>query len=141
MTLVLDRIKAGQIKSLLERISNDFGSLSAAPLRRMATPALERYLAQLPGVGLKTARCVMMYSLDRQVFPVDIHCMRLFHNLGLIDGRMRFECAQDPLQAIVPAAIRKTLHVNAVAHGREICIPRAERCDACVIAHLCRNRH
>jgi endonuclease-3 len=136
----LSRIKARQIKALLRQLSKDFGSLSARPLRQMDTHALERYLAHLPGVGLKTARCVMMYALDRRVFPVDTHCMRLFQNLGLIAHRMRFEYAQDPLQTIVPAEIRKTLHVNTVAHGRETCIPRAERCHVCVIAHLCRNR-
>lgn len=107
----------------------------------MNTDALEAYLAGLPGVGLKTARCVMMYALDRAVFPVDTHCMRLFVNLGLMEGRMRFEYAQDLLQDAVPAEIRKPLHVNAVAHGRETCIPRFERCDRCVIADLCCNRH
>ena len=137
----LSRIKARQIKRLLHRLSTDFGSLSASSFRRMDTTTLEHYLADLPGVGLKTARCVMMYALDREVFPVDTHCMRLFENLGLIKGRMRFEYAQDCLQTIVPTAIRKTLHVNTVAHGRETCVPRSERCDVCVIAHLCRNRH
>ena len=137
----LGRIKARQIKALLRQISKDFGSLSAWQLRRMDTETLERYLAQLPGVGVKTARCVMMYALDREVFPVDTHCIRLFQNLGLIERRMRFEYAQDPLQDAVPADIRKTLHVNTVAHGRETCVPRSERCDECVIVHLCRNRH
>lgn len=137
----LSRIKARQIKALLRRLTKDFGSLSPAPLRTMNSDALEAYLAGLPGVGLKTARCVMMYALDRQVFPVDTHCMRLFVNLGLMDGRIRFEYAQDLLQDAVPAEIRKTLHVNAVAHGRETCIPRFERCDRCVIADLCQNRH
>ena len=111
----LSRIKARQIKTLLRRLTKDIGSLSPAPLRRMNTDALEAYLAGLPGVGLKTARCVMMYALDRPVFPVDTHCMRLFVNLGLMDGRLRFEYAQDLLQEAVPVAIRQTLHVNAVA--------------------------
>lgn len=137
----LGRIKARQIKTLLRRITKDLGSLSPAPLRRMNTDALERYLASLPGVGLKTARCVMMYALDRAVFPVDTHCMRLFVNLGLMEGRMRFEYAQDLLQGAVPTEIRKLLHINAVAHGRETCIPRFERCDRCVIAELCCKRH
>jgi endonuclease III len=136
----LSRIKARQIKTLLRRLTKDFGSLSPTRLRAMETETLESYLAGLPGVGLKTARCVMMYALDRAVFPVDTHCMRLFVNLGLIEGRMRFEYAQDLLQNAVPADIRKTLHVNAVAHGREICVPRLERCDRCVIADLCCNR-
>jgi endonuclease-3 len=136
----LSRIKARQIKTLLRRLTRDFGSLSPTPLRRMDTETLEAYLAGLPGVGLKTARCVMMYALDRGVFPVDTHCMRLFVNLGLIEGRMRFEYAQDVLQNVVPVEIRKTLHVNAVAHGRETCVPRFEQCDQCVMADLCRNR-
>src|SRR5262249_43479370 len=110
----LSRIKARQIKALLQQISKDFGTLSPRPLGRLETGALERYLSELPGVGIKTARCVMMYALDRDVFPVDTHCMRLFQNLGLIEGRMRFEYAQDPLQSMVPPEVRKTLHVNAV---------------------------
>lgn len=137
----LSRIKASQIKTLLGRLTRDFGSLSPAPFRGMNTHVLEAYLSGLPGVGLKTARCVMMYSLDRPVFPVDTHCMRLFVNLGLMHGRLRFEYAQDLLQEAVPLDIRKPLHVNAVAHGRETCIPRFEQCDRCVIAELCCNRH
>ncbi len=136
----LSRVKAKQIKALLQRLNEDLGDLAGTGLRRLDSPALERYLASLPGVGVKTARCVMLYSLDRKVFPVDTHCMRLFDNLGLIQGRMRFEYAQEPLQALVPPEIRYPLHVNAVAHGRETCIPGAERCDECPIRTLCRNR-
>lgn len=136
----LSRVKARQIKTLLSQLTKDFGSLSPRPLRTLGTQALEPYLSGLPGVGLKTARCVMLYALDRPVFPVDTHCMRLFVNLGLIDGRMRFEYAQDLLQDVVPVDIRKTLHVNTVAHGRETCVPRFEHCDRCVIADLCCNR-
>jgi len=136
----LSRVKARQIKALLRRLSRDFGSLSPHRLRRMTTEQVEAYLASLPGVGLKTARCVMMYSLDREVFPVDTHCLRLFQNLGLVQDRLRFEDAQDPFQNAVPRDIRRSLHVNVVAHGRAVCIPRAERCSDCVIAHLCMNR-
>jgi endonuclease-3 len=136
----LSVIKAHQIKGLLRRLTADFGGLTGAGLRRLDTPALERYLATLPGVGVKTARCVMLYALDRPVFPVDTHCMRLFENLGLIAGRMRFEYAQEPLQEMVPDDIRYSLHVNAVAHGRATCIPSAPRCGECPITGLCLNR-
>lgn len=135
----LSRIKATQIKGLLKRLTKDFGGLSGAGLRRLDTARLESYLTSLPGVGLKTARCAMLYALDRQVFPVDTHCMRLFEKLGLIDGRMRFEYAQDPLQAMVPTSLRYSLHVNAVAHGRETCVPRSPRCGQCPIQLLCRS--
>ena len=133
----LGRLKARQIKSLLEKITADFGSLAGSALRRMDDATLERYLTTLPGVGLKTARCVMLYTLDRRVFPVDTHCMRLFANLGIIGGRMRYERAQDALQRLVPADLRYSLHVNAVAHGRETCVPAAPRCQECPIESLC----
>ncbi|MEX2270705.1 MAG: hypothetical protein WD690_04510 [Vicinamibacterales bacterium] len=136
----LSRVKARQITSLLRKITRDFGSLSAGAFRRMDTEHLERYLITLPGVGLKTARCVMLYALDRAVFPVDTHCMRLFQNLGLIRARMRFEYAQEPLQAAVPEDIRYSLHVNAVAHGRETCVAVSPRCSSCAINLLCVNR-
>jgi endonuclease-3 len=133
----LGRIKARQIKGLLTSLARDFGSLSGSGLRRLNDVQLERYLTTLPGVGLKTARCMMLYSLDRDTFPVDTHCMRLFENLGLIQDRMRFEVAQEPLQAMVPRGMRGSLHINAVAHGRETCIPGTPHCSTCVIRALC----
>lgn len=136
----LSRIKALQIRQVLRRLTRDLGRLSAAPLRRLDDSSLEAYLTSLPGVGLKTARCVMLYSLDRRVFPVDTHSMRLFENLGIIGSPLRFEYAQDPLQRLVPAELRYSLHVNAVAHGRQTCVPGAPRCEVCPIARLCLNR-
>lgn len=136
----LSRIKALQIRQVLRQLTRDFGRLSAASLRRLDDSSLEAYLASLPGVGIKTARCVMLYSFDRTVFPVDTNSMRLFENLGIISSPLRFEYAQDPLQRLVPSEIRYSLHVNAVAHGRQTCIPAAPKCYACPIAHLCLNR-
>ena len=133
----LSRLKARQIKGLLDRLWKDFGSLEGRALRGMSDHDLEVYLSSLPGVGVKTARCVMMYALDRQVFPVDTHCMRLFVHLGLLKTRLRFDRAQDVLQPLVPVDIRRSLHINVVAHGRQTCIPGAERCHCCVIAAHC----
>lgn len=136
----LGQLKTEQIQGLLAKITADFGRLSGTALRRLDDPELEQYLANLPGVGLKTARCVMLYAFDRRVFPVDTHCMRLFENLGLIPGRLRFEYAQDPLQAMVPERLRYSLHVNAVAHGRQTCTPASPRCCVCPIRTICVNR-
>lgn len=133
----LSRIKARQIKALLQQLSADLGGLSGRTLCRLETPILERYLASLPGVGVKTARCVMLYSFDRAVFPVDTHCLRLFQNIGLIQERIRFEYAQDRLQSLVPTDIRFSLHVNTVSHGRKTCLPSAPKCGACPIRSLC----
>ena len=136
----LSRIKTAQIQGALRRISHDFGTLSGRPLRRLPDGALEGYLAGLPGVGLKTARCVMMYAADRRVFPVDTHCITLFCKLGLLRSRPRMEEAQDLLQPLVPPAIRKSLHVAAVAHGQQTCVPNYPKCERCPIRHLCCSR-
>jgi len=113
----LSRTKARQIKSVLRKVTRDFGGLSGAGLRRLSAEDLERYPASLPGVGLKTARCVMLYSFDRDVFPVDRHCMRLFQNVGLIERRMRFEEAQNPLQEMVRHTDRVRLRRGADAEA------------------------
>lgn len=139
-TAGLSRIKALQIRGVLRQLTRDLGRLSAASLRQLDDSSLEAYLTSLPGVGIKTARCVLLYSFDRQVFPVDTNSMRLFENLGIISSPLRFEYAQDPLQCLVPSEIRYSLHVNAVAHGRQTCIPGAPKCRVCPIAHLCVNR-
>jgi endonuclease III len=135
----LSRIKTRQIQGALKRISDDFGSLSDASLRSLDTQSLERYLIGLPGVGLKTARCVMMYAADRDVFPADTHCITLFYKLGLLHQRPRLEDAQDLLQDAVPPTIRKSLHVNAVAHGQQTCVANRPRCADCAIRALCRH--
>jgi endonuclease III len=135
----LERVKAAQIKGLLRKIQADFGTLESKRLHGLKNSDVEDYLTSLPGVGLKTARCVLMYALDRDVFPVDTHCLRLFENLGLVKPGLRLESAQEPLQDLVPPDIRRSLHINAVAHGRETCIPGAPKCHICVLATVCRS--
>ena len=85
----LARQKAAVIKKLLKAIVKEFGRPTLAPLHGMADHQCERFLTSLPGVGPKTARCVMMYSLDKQVFPVDLHCWRICRRLGWVRATRR----------------------------------------------------
>ena len=78
----LSRQKARTIKSILARLESDFGGPTLRPLRAMSEAECEEYLESLPGVGRKTARCVMMYSLGRQAFPVDSNCWRICRRIG-----------------------------------------------------------
>ena len=73
----LSNQKAKAIRSLLDIIVAQFGEPTLKPLRAMGDKVAEDFLLSLPGVGKKTARCVLMYSLGRQVFPVNTHCCRL----------------------------------------------------------------
>ena len=128
--------KESQIRSLLEAIRRRTGKVSLSFLFEATDHQAEAFLTSLPGVGLKTARCVLMYSLGRTVFPVDTHVRRVLSRLGAIEFERLTDGVQDSIQAEVPK-IRYLLHVNLVAHGRAICRARDPLCDRCVLSDVC----
>ena len=139
----LSNQKARAIRELLDIIVEKFGEPSLKSLRKMGDAEAEAFLLSLPGVGKKVARCVLMYSLDRQVFPVDTHCWRIARRLGWIRSTQKDQhCAprdMDRLQSKIPPGLRYSLHVNMISLGREICTPAAPRCDECPVSGWCRR--
>lgn len=133
----LSHQKAPRIKGLLKEVEADFGELSLGSLRRMDNEAVERYLIGLPGVGVKTAKCVMMYSLGRAVLPVDTHVWRVTRRLGLIGRTVPYARVHEVLEAVVAPADRYSLHVNALAHGQQVCLALHPRCGLCPLRRLC----
>src|SRR5205823_804917 len=109
-------------------------------LRVLPTAEAESRLAGLPGVGIKTARCVLMYALNREVFPADVNCLRVMERLGWIEWRgRRAELLADTAQDLVPPHLRRSLHVDLIQHGRAICTPSNPKCDSCCLQDLCAN--
>jgi endonuclease III len=137
----LSNQKAKAIRDLLDIIVDTFGAPTLKPLRKMDDAEAEAFLLSLPGVGKKVARCVLMYSLGRQVFPVDTHCWRIAQRLGWVRPTQKDgHCAprdMDRLQAKIPPQLRHSLHVNMISLGREICAPVLPRCGECPVAALC----
>jgi endonuclease III len=135
--------KARLLKGALRCIVTTFGRPTLVTLRRMSDAECEKLLVSLPGVGTKVARCVMMYALGRQVFPVDTHCWRICLRLGWIrpTGRGGVPSHRDMnrLQRKISAPLRYSLHVNFLSLGREICTARAPNCKSCPINYLCRK--
>lgn len=119
--------KAVAIKTIIQMLSKQFGRPTLAPLRKMPNAECERFLTALPRVGKKVARCVMMYSLGRHVFPVDTHCRRIAQRIGWAPQK-RFN--EDILQEAIPTHLRFSLHVNLISFGREFCraVPLCEKC-------------
>jgi len=131
--------KAGYIKQILKCLLRDFGRPSLRKLQGMDTDEAEAYLTSLPGVGIKTARCVLMYTLGRNVFPADVNCLRIMERLGwLYWGGRRAETLADLAQELVPSRLRRSLHVSMVQHGRHVCRPRSPLCSKCCLLDLCR---
>jgi endonuclease III len=137
----LQNQKAAAVKVIVKTLIEQFGKPSLASLKKMPDEECERFLLSLPGVGKKVARCVMLYSLDRQVFPVDSHCWRITNRLGwnkkTYDSKKCSEKDMDFLQELIPPRIRFSLHVNMVSHGRKICTARSPQCNVCTINRYC----
>lgn len=135
----LSRLRTGQLLRIFRALRAAFGRTTLAPLRAMSDREAEAFLTALPGVGRKVAKCVLMYSLNRPVLPVDVHVHRLAQRLGLA-VKKRPDTSQDLIEAAVPPSLRYGFHVNAVAHGRAICRPINPQCIDCCLGRWCPSR-
>jgi endonuclease III len=132
----LSRTKAPRLKAIAKRLKMDFGEVSLSAIVGASNEKLEAYLTSLPGVGLKTAKCVMMYSLGRRVLPVDTHVARVACRLGLLSNGARASVHAE-LEHIVLPADRYAFHVGAITLGRTICRPKRPHCDQCILRRAC----
>lgn len=129
--------KAPRIKAILTEIEGREGALDLTRLQSLPDQEVDDYLCSLPGVGPKTAACVLVFSMGRNAFPIDTHVHRVARRLGWIDDRMTAEAANRKLGPKVPAELRYSLHMALIAHGRKICKARNPRCTQCVLFDLC----
>jgi len=141
----LQNQKALMIKQILISIMQNFGKPTLNPLKKMTDEECEAFLTGLHGVGKKVARCVMMYALGRQVFPVDTNCWRVSCRLGWINWTCKNKNLtakdMDSLQSRIPPQLRFSLHVNMVSHGRSVCTLQNPNCHKCVISHYCADNN
>jgi endonuclease III len=134
----LSLTKAPRIRAALRSIQrtgldlDDPGALAGLP-----DAELWELLVGLPGVGPKTAACVLLFSLDRPHFPVDTHVHRVAVRLGLVAERASAVAAQASLQEAVPPEDVYRLHMGLIRHGREVCVARRPFCSQCVLLDLC----
>lgn len=129
--------KSTQIVDIAQQLKAEFGTVSLAPLRQMSIEEAERFLTSLSGIGLKSARCILLYSLDFQVFPADNHCLRIAKRLNWISDASFSKHIANKLQDGIPPHLRRDLHVNMVLLGRERCFQRSPVCNGCPIFDYC----
>lgn len=134
----LSNQKAPRIKAILKEIAKaNGGKLSLDFLGDLPVAEALGWLKNLPGVGPKTAACVLLFSFGKPVFPVDTHIYRISKRLGWLDEKVGEAKANELLDKVVPDEIKYRLHLNMIAHGRKICKPQNPRCRECVLNHLC----
>lgn len=133
----LSRQKARWIKRSFELIQARFGSLTLDVMLSWPNDEVERFLMSLPGISLKSARCVMLFSMGRNVLPVDTHVRRVSERVGLVDRGLSEKRIHRELDSIIEPEHRYGYHVNAIWHGRQICLALDPRCEVCPLGHLC----
>lgn len=132
----LARVKAPRIKTVVSRVlaGNLLEGIENRPLEEA-----KALLRSLPGVGPKTAACVLLFACRRPALPVDTHVYRVSQRVGLIDGSTNPEVAHEKLEALLEADDVYSFHINMIRHGRSICRARSPQCADCPIADLCRH--
>lgn len=126
--------KAPRIQAVLRELGDD---INLDWLRDAPREAAIGYLTGLPGVGRKTAACVLIFSFGRPEVPVDTHVMRVGSRLGLLRPGASFDEAHDEMLAITPPEDAYELHMNLIAHGRALCRPARPRCQECGLRRMC----
>jgi len=142
----LANIKAPRIQDALHTLTEwqqehkDTQPLSvylAGELTRRTPEEAWHYLRSIPGVGPKTAACVLMFNMNLPVIPVDTHVHRTSQRLGLIGPKVSADKAHDIYLKIVPPEWVYPLHVNLIRHGREICHAQRPECRQCALYLEC----
>ncbi len=136
----ISKVKSARIKSILRAItetSQRDHELSLDWLRELTVPQAQDYLCGLPGVGRKTAACVLLFALGMRDVPVDTHVSRVGMRLHLLRPGAPFEELHDTMLAITPPGQELELHMNLLRHGRRTCHARRPECGACALARMC----
>ncbi|NHK30299.1 MAG: endonuclease III [Asgard group archaeon] len=133
----LAKIKAKKIKNCLKEIKAREGKLTLEFLSNYELDKAEEYLTSLDGVGPKTAACVLIFSFNFPIMPVDTHVHRLANRLGMVETKTR-EKTQEAMKVIIPANEIYNFHLNLIEHGRRICKAKNPKCEECFLTDVCK---
>ena len=129
--------KAARMKQILAILRDKFGSYSICELKNWDAAKAREFLVSLPGVGVKTAACVLVFDLGVPAFPVDTHVARISRRLGWVPEKMAPDKIQEYLESTLPRERFRGAHLNMIEHGRGICSARKPDCDKCYAKNWC----
>ncbi len=132
-------IKAPRLQALMSHITEERGELNLDFLRDLPVEEGAAWLRRLGGVGPKTTACVLLFSCQKPILPVDVHVHRCSIRLGLIGKKVTADNAHALLQALLPQDARTiyNFHKALLRHGQRICVFERPRCEKCPITDLC----
>jgi endonuclease-3 len=133
----ISHVKSRRIQSILRALPEDLdlGFLEDTPIEEARD-----FLCDLPGVGRKTAACVLLFSYGRRDVPVDTHVGRVGTRLALLREGARSEEQHDQMTALTPPGAELELHINLLRHGRRTCHAQRPACRECALRRMCPSR-
>lgn len=128
--------KSKRIKETLAAVKARYGVYDLSALGKKSDDKVIEELTSLKGVGFKTASCVLLFSLGRDVFPVDTHVHRICNRLGLVKTKTP-EKTYESMKNIFPKGRGYAFHTNLIRFGRRICRSANPLCGICPLFHEC----
>jgi len=129
--------KSKSIQKILKTLKDRYGKFTVDPIASLPIPEALDELKKLPGVGTKTAACVLVFSYGKPVIPVDTHVHRLSRRLGLAVDSSTPDHVFEVLMAITPDDLKYQFHVMLIRHGRATCKSQRPNCSECSLNNLC----
>jgi endonuclease-3 len=133
----ISKVKSARIQAILRAIGDplDLGWLADVPVDEARA-----YLMELPGVGRKTAACVLLFAFGAHDVPVDTHVARVGQRLRLLRPGASFDQLHDQMLAVTPPGAELELHLNLLRHGRRTCHAQRPACPECALRRMCPGR-
>ena len=131
------RQKSLRIKEVLQTFKSRYGGYDLSDLATKTNEQVISELTGLNGVGVKTASCVLLFSLGRDIFPVDTHVHRVCGRLGLAPGCKTPDQTFKVMQGLVPPRKGYSFHTNLIRFGRKICRANHPACNRCPLYDEC----
>jgi endonuclease-3 len=138
----ISKVKSQRIHDILVAIeeTNRADGLDLGWMREAPVAESRDFLCALPGVGRKTAACVLLFAYGLRDVPVDTHVSRVGMRLHLLRPGAPFEELHDEMLALTPPGAELEFHVNLLRHGRRTCHSQRPACGVCVLRSSCPER-
>ena len=140
----LSRANLSDIKKLIQKIG--FYNVKASRLKEVSQLIIKKYngevpsnlddLLTLPGVGRKTANCVLVYGFNKDAIPVDIHVHRISNRIGIVNTKNPEE-TENVLQKSIDKKYWIRVNETFVTFGQNICLPIKPKCNVCQLTKMC----
>ena len=133
----MSNIKSKNIKTVLNIVNEEVENYNLYFLTTLKRKEALNWLTSLPGVGKKTASCVMLFAYGVPFIPVDTHVERIVKRIGFVKKKVNTIDIQEDLEQIFEKEKYGIFHLSLIEHGRKICQAKNPLCNECIIQDLC----